>query len=202
MTNLLSNPEYWNQRYEGQGAEGSGKGSAGKFVDQKADFIRSQMRQYGMKSVFDYGCGNGRVLSSLEGNRLGYDFSPSVVASLQSAQNETLSFTSDSQAASPDNMKRFDTILCLEVLLHNTAEVRKQIMDAISEAYPRLFIFTDSNGGLLSRVLLAGSHIDPASNADTVASYFPEYIKVASQGYRGASTIHSLVRRDVIHRDF
>jgi hypothetical protein len=69
---------YWERRY----AEGgnSGTGSYGKFALFKAEFLNSFVKQHHVKTVIEYGCGDGNQLSLAEyQSYLGFDVSPTAL---------------------------------------------------------------------------------------------------------------------------
>lgn len=53
--------EYWEKRYREGGTSGSG--SYGKLGEFKAEVINSFIEEQGIKSVIDFGCGDGNQLS-------------------------------------------------------------------------------------------------------------------------------------------
>ena len=69
---------YWEQNYANGGT--SGDGSYGLAAHAKADFLNKLVRQNGIDSVVEFGCGDGHQLSLAEYPRyIGLDVSPSAV---------------------------------------------------------------------------------------------------------------------------
>jgi SAM-dependent methyltransferase len=70
----FSSKRYWDERYR-QGGN-SGAGSYGKLADFKAEVINRFIREYGVQSVVEFGCGDGNQLSLLRCNKyVGLDVS-------------------------------------------------------------------------------------------------------------------------------
>jgi SAM-dependent methyltransferase len=67
--------EYWEQRYAA-GKRGSGPGSAGEHARQKAAGVNAVITRRGVRSVVDWGCGDGEVARLVEAEQyLGLDLS-------------------------------------------------------------------------------------------------------------------------------
>ena len=76
---FVDSSQYWNERYQ-QGAT-SGTGSYGRLAAFKAEVINSLVREYGLKTVIESGCGDGNQLELAEyPSYLGLDVSPVAVA--------------------------------------------------------------------------------------------------------------------------
>ena len=70
---------YWEKRYAAGGT--SGRGSYGKFAQFKRDTLNEFVRTHGVKSVIEFGCGDGGQLTLMNyPSYLGLDVSPSAVA--------------------------------------------------------------------------------------------------------------------------
>ena len=54
---------YWDRRYAR--GEDSGVGSRGESLKYKADYLNSAFKKYDIESVFDFGCGDGNLVSLL-----------------------------------------------------------------------------------------------------------------------------------------
>ena len=57
----FSNEAYWDARY--RSGRGSGAGSEGVIARAKADYVTALIEQCGVRTVIDWGCGDGVVLS-------------------------------------------------------------------------------------------------------------------------------------------
>jgi hypothetical protein len=66
---------YWENRYQAGG--NSGAGSYGEFADYKAKTINDYIIKYGIKTISDFGCGDGNQISLLKGYEMysGFDVS-------------------------------------------------------------------------------------------------------------------------------
>jgi hypothetical protein len=74
--------EYWERRYDAGG--NSGVGSYGKFADFKAEIINGFVASHGIKSVIEFGCGDGNQLAlGSYPKYLGLDVSDKVIALCQ-----------------------------------------------------------------------------------------------------------------------
>ncbi len=71
--------EYWESRYEKGG--NSGVGSYGKFAQFKAETINAFVRSHAVRSIIEFGCGDGNQLSLSEyPDYLGLDVSENVIS--------------------------------------------------------------------------------------------------------------------------
>jgi hypothetical protein len=69
---------YWEQRY-GDGGN-SGVGSYGKFAEFKAEMLNSFVSNHGIRTVIEFGCGDGNQLSLAKYSRfLGFDVSNTAI---------------------------------------------------------------------------------------------------------------------------
>jgi SAM-dependent methyltransferase len=75
---LGSSASYWERRYRAGGS--SGDGSYGDNADAKAEIVNRVVREHGVGSVVEFGCGDGNQLALLELPRyLGLDVSETAV---------------------------------------------------------------------------------------------------------------------------
>ncbi|GAA2739476.1 hypothetical protein GCM10009867_35690 [Pedococcus aerophilus] len=127
---------YWERRYARGGTSGSG--SYGAAAQWKADTVNAWVRDLGVTSVVDYGCGDGNQLGLADYPRyLGLDRSDSAIkrCSALFAADRTKSFLQyDPETLSdPAGWLRADLALSMEVLFH-------LVEDAVFEDYlTRLF---------------------------------------------------------------
>ena len=121
---------YWDRRYRGGG--NSGKGSYDHFATFKAEVLNDFVRERGVTSVIEFGCGDGNQLTLAEyPSYLGHDVSEKAVELCRErfAGHDTKSFVSD---AGYDGQTA-DLALSLDVIYH-------LVEDAVFEAYmARLF---------------------------------------------------------------
>lgn len=69
----------WEKRYMSGG--NSGNGSYGKYAKHKADVINGYIKKYNIKTISDFGCGDGNQISLLKGfeTYCGFDISGFIV---------------------------------------------------------------------------------------------------------------------------
>lgn len=74
---------YWEKRY--RDGRSSGAGSEGKQAAAKAAHVNDVIARYGVRSVIDWGCGDGTVLSQIttDISYLGIDVSPTILAKVR-----------------------------------------------------------------------------------------------------------------------
>lgn len=76
MSNAVA--EYWENRY--RKGRGSGRGSRGRNANRKAAYINRLIKKHRVRSVIDWGCGDGRVASRIVCQRyFGLDVSEKAV---------------------------------------------------------------------------------------------------------------------------
>ena len=112
---------YWESRYAAGGA--SGLGSTGPQAAWKADVVNRWVRELGVTSVVDLGCGDGQQLALAEYPRyLGIDASGTAVRRCMArfADDRTKSFLrlAPGEFADPAGWLRADLALSMEVLFH------------------------------------------------------------------------------------
>ena len=117
--------DYWERRYAQGGT--SGAGSAGPAAQWKAVVVNQWVRELGVTSVVDFGCGDGQQLALAEYPRyLGLD--PSGTAVKQCIErfqgDHTKSFLRlpPGEFADPAGWRRGDLALSMEVLFHLVEE--------------------------------------------------------------------------------
>lgn len=108
--------DYWDRRYRRGGT--SGPGSRGVLAAHKAEYVNAFIRDRGVGSVVDLGCGDGRQLALLDAPAyLGVDVSPHAVARCRArfagVRGKRFAALADYQ---PDGS--FDLALSLDVVFH------------------------------------------------------------------------------------
>lgn len=74
----FSSADYWEERYKA--GKNSGSGSYNKLAEFKADFINTFLSEKSIKSVIEFGCGDGNQLSMINYfSYLGLDVSPTSI---------------------------------------------------------------------------------------------------------------------------
>ena len=112
---------YWERRYSRGGT--SGAGSYGVAAQWKADVVNRWVREHGVTSVIDYGCGDGNQLALAEFPRyLGLDRSPTAIrACIARFENDpTKSFLryEPHELSDPAGWLCADLALSMEVIFH------------------------------------------------------------------------------------
>lgn len=119
--------DYWETRYRNGG--NSGVGSYGKLAEFKAGILNEFVRDHGVETVFEFGCGDGNQVSLSRYPRYtGYDVSPKAVALCRKrfAADPTRTFHAIGDYAG----ETADLALSLDVIYH-------LVEDAVFEAYMR-----------------------------------------------------------------
>lgn len=125
--------EYWEERYAGGGT--SGRGSYGELADYKARFLNEFVRNHGVASVIELGCGDGSQLSLAQyPNYIGLDVARTAIAlcSTRFEKDRTKSFFLYDPGAFVDQQGLFraQLALSLDVIYHLTE-------DSVFETYMR-----------------------------------------------------------------
>lgn len=113
---------YWENRYRLGG--NSGDGSYGSNARWKAELINSIYSANSLKSVVEFGCGDGAQLSDYKfSSYLGLDISPKAVDLCRSKfeSDKSKNFSVITPHAS-HKIKKADLVICIEVLMHVTNE--------------------------------------------------------------------------------
>lgn len=112
--------DYWEKRYSSGG--NSGEGSLGKLALYKADVINAFIRENNIKSVIEFGCGDGNQLQYYDmPNYTGVDVSSTAVELCKKkfAGDEGKSFYTSVQFRSlTDKSRKADLVLSVDVLYH------------------------------------------------------------------------------------
>ncbi len=104
---------YWEKRYLA-GRLGSGRDSMGERAKAKAEFVNDVIDRHKVRSIVDWGCGNGEVAQWFRVNDyMGLDVSPAAVALARSKGLDARQFD-----GFDDPGLRADLALSLDVLYH------------------------------------------------------------------------------------
>lgn len=151
----FTSTDYWRDRYEVGG--NSGAGSYGRLAAYKADIVNALVRDKGVKSVIEFGSGDGNQCSLLTVDvYTGVDISERVVEACRArfADRQGWRFLSDAEfRVTP---VRADLSMSLDVIYH-------LIEDQVFERY-----MTDLFGASSRFVLVYSSDHDAATNAQHV----------------------------------
>jgi hypothetical protein len=140
---------YWESRYAKGG--NSGTGSYGAEAEWKAEVVNGWVRELGISSVVDWGCGDGNQLGLAEYPRyLGIDRSPTAVRMCieRFATDPTKSFLSYESGAlwDPAGWLMADAALSMEVIFHLTEEdVYRAYMQQLFSSAERFVIICSND---------------------------------------------------------
>lgn len=135
--------KYWDDRYAQGGF--SGAGSVGKFAAFKADVLNGFVRRHGVRSVIEFGCGDGQQLSLAEYPRyLGFDVSSEAVRLCRTRFDGDDSKTF--RAVADYSGDKAELALSLDVIYHLVEdEVFENYMRLLFDASERWVIVYASN---------------------------------------------------------
>lgn len=142
---------YWIQRYESGG--NSGAGSYADLAQFKAEIINQFVREHDVRSVIEFGSGDGNQLTLSDYPRyLGFDISPKAIALCEGkfANDKTKTF----KLMKAYSGETADLVLSLDVIYHLIEdEVFENYMETLFAAAERFVIVYSSNN--------EGSHLTP-----------------------------------------
>jgi 2-polyprenyl-3-methyl-5-hydroxy-6-metoxy-1,4-benzoquinol methylase len=123
---MFNSTSYWVERYANGGT--SGAGSTGRLNNFKSEFLNSIIEKYKIKSVLDFGCGQGAILEFLEiDNYLGFDPSKDAINTLK---EKYLLDTSKVFEFNLQHLEMKELAISFDVIFH-------LIEDAVYEDYMR-----------------------------------------------------------------
>lgn len=167
---------YWEWRYTSGG--NSGEGSYGAEAEYKREFINRCLADYQVRSVIDFGCGDGNQLRgmALQAYR-GFDVSRAAVDRCRTAyeKDEAMSF---------DHVDEYrgetaDAAFSLDVLYHLTEdEVFDRYLDQLFGAAMRLVVIYAVDCD--ETRLLKGRHVRFRCFTKRIAQRFPDFHLVAA----------------------
>jgi len=150
-----SSETYWEQRY----AKGSnsGAGSFGKFAEFKADVINSFIEEHSVRSVIEFGCGDGAQLKLANyPNYIGFDISETAIALCQ--EKFAFDATKEFLLMKEYNGERADLTLSLDVIYHLVEDdVFENYMEILFDASDRYAIVYSSDSDINN--LFRGAHV-------------------------------------------
>jgi len=120
---------YWEDRYRQGGTSGSG--SFGRLAEFKADIVNGFVQKMGIRTVIEFGCGDGAQLAVARYPRyIGIDVAEGSISTCRRrfAGDKTKSFHLASQI--PTDLGGFDLVLSLDVIYH-------LVEDEVFDAYMR-----------------------------------------------------------------
>lgn len=144
---MRSSADYWERRY--RLGMTSGPGSAGELARFKADFLNRFVREQGVQSVIEFGCGDGAQLALAEyPSYVGIDVSAAAIELCRTRfagdATKTFKCRHGRQAGEPDEAA--DLALSLDVIYHLLEDdVYHVYLDQLFRAARRWVIVYSSN---------------------------------------------------------
>lgn len=117
FNNKFDAKEYWEHRYAKFGD--SGDGSKGSNYEFKRDYINNIIKKYNIKSIVDFGCGDGKQIKELIVDEYyGIDVASSAVNMCRQlyAHKRLYRFDTSEDA----NLKTYDLAMSIDVIYHIT----------------------------------------------------------------------------------
>lgn len=140
---FTTSSDYWDSRYKR--GDGSGAGSYNLFAEFKAEVINDFVKKKQLKSVIEFGCGDGNQLRYFDfESYTGFDISPTVVENCRKlyADDSTKSF----ETMKVYNGQTADLVLSLDVIYHLIEDaVFSNYMEKLFEASNGYVIIYSSN---------------------------------------------------------
>lgn len=137
---MINSEEYWINRYAS--GRDSGDGSKGRLLTFKAAIINNFIKDNDVKTVIDYGCGDGNQISLLKiSGYTGFDVSPMVV------ERCTERFPYDTFKLMKDyKNERAELTLSLDVIYHLLEDdIYYQYMERLFDSSDKYVIIYSSN---------------------------------------------------------
>lgn len=145
--------KFWEERYANGGT--SGPGSYGSLAQAKAEFLNTFVREHGVRSVTEFGCGDGHQLASAHyPSYVGLDVSSAAVriCKRRFADDPSKSFfLYDGECfADPVGVFRADLVLSLDVIYHLVEnEIFETHMRHIFDSASRYVVVYSTNSELI-----------------------------------------------------
>jgi len=140
---FVNSEKYWNKRYNAN--RNSGAGSYGHLARFKATILNKFVKDNNIKSVIEFGCGDGNQLSLANyPNYCGYDVSnKSIELCKQKFENDQ---TKNFKHLSEYGKKTYDLSLSLDVIYHLTEdEVYNSYIETLFQSSKNYVIIYSSN---------------------------------------------------------
>lgn len=139
--------DYWDKRYLSNGT--SGLGSYGVLAEFKADIINEYIKQKGIKSAVEFGCGDGSQLSKINyDSYIGLDVSRVCINKckliFRKYENKKFYVYKPGEMSQDIKDVNNDMIVCLDVLYHitNEEDFIKTLDDIFMLNCPYIMIYT------------------------------------------------------------
>lgn len=143
FTTFHGSTDYWKRRY--MSGENSGAGSYAKFAEFKAEIINSFVKENNVKSIIEYGCGDGNQLRLSEYPAYtGFDVSQDAINICMNIFSEDV--TKDFKLMDDYDGRKAELCLSLDVIYHLIEdEVFVIYMDRLFDSSTRFVIIYSSN---------------------------------------------------------
>jgi len=111
----VNTKNYWENRYKNGG--NSGMGSYGSEHNFKTNYINDLIKEYNIKTINDFGCGDGNQIKNITGysHYYGFDISPTTVKNCQKKYEKNMKMRF---YESSDMFVQSDLSMSLDVLYH------------------------------------------------------------------------------------
>lgn len=169
--------DYWEKRYRSGG--NSGKGSYDKLAKFKAKIINKFVQDHNVKSIIEFGCGDGNQLSLAKySNYLGIDVSPKAIAICieKFKGDNTKSFFSYTTKYF-ENMSNFlkaDATLSLDVIYHLLEDsIYEKYLHDLFECSDKYVIIYSSNDS--SSSFFKAPHVKHRKFTNFVEKHFTNF---------------------------
>ena len=170
---FVSSSQYWENRYAIGGT--SGAGSFGKLAKFKAGIINKFVRAHGVRSLIEFGCGDGNQLAlACYENYIGLDISKSCIRLCREkfGEDETKNFLEYSPKYFPDSAElslHADLALSLDVIYHLVEDdIFQSYMRVLFQSADKYVIIYSSN---FDREI-SGTHVKHRKFTDHVREHF------------------------------
>ena len=163
---------YWENRYIS--GDSSGFGSYGENADHKASVINNYIIKYNIKSISDFGCGDGNQISLLKGfeHYCGFDISPYIVnvCKQKFVDNPKMTF-----CAKINDLPKSDLCLSLDVLYHiiDEKDYEKYLFQLFNKSRKYVIIFSTNY-----QEKVISSHILHRKFTDWVDTYYKNFVLI------------------------
>lgn len=162
---------YWIERYQTGGD--SGEGSYNELAEFKAEIVNQFVEQKNIKSVIEFGCGDGNQLKLCEYPAyIGFDISPDAIDRCQNKfENDN---TKDFRLISSYKNETSELTLSLDVIFHLVEDkVFDEYMRRLFEASEKYVIIYSSD--YEENSMLDGAHVRHRKFTDWVGRYKPKW---------------------------
>lgn len=135
--------EYWERRYHSGKHHGSGEGSRGRAAKRKANRVNRLINDHRVKSVIDFGCGDGIVIKKLRVARyLGLEVSQTALDQCASRVRRRKGWTYRLyDGFDPGELPQADLVLSLDVIFHQIDdELYRRHMELLFSSAPLVCI--------------------------------------------------------------